>query len=102
MRGNCFRIQKLLTTVRMQAGEPDSLVRRVSPVGQRKSIPNNRLIQTGTNGYILPSSPIVACLHQNPISEVHPPLPGRHRAELSLWLGSPLMKEERQRSLARA
>ena len=31
MRGICFRTQQLLTTVRIQAGEADVLVRNVSP-----------------------------------------------------------------------
>ena len=44
MRGTRFGAQKLLNRLRNQSGEPDSLVRKISPVGQRKSIANKRVL----------------------------------------------------------
>jgi hypothetical protein len=41
MRGICFETQKLLTTVRIQAGEPDILVRKVSPRCSTQELPNS-------------------------------------------------------------
>jgi hypothetical protein len=44
MRRNCFDAQKLLTTVRIQAGEPAILVRKVSARNSTQNLRDSRVV----------------------------------------------------------
>ena len=52
-----------------------------------KCLPFNRT-STGTNGCILPSSPIAACLHQNRMRDIIPKYSGSHCAAASDFMSA--------------